>query len=361
MPGSSDKGDVHSYIPVYEELLQPYRNCANVLEIGILAGQSIRMWEQYFHSAKVYGVDISDKDLKPMIAEGTHKISIFNACDPAQVEAHFKGIKFDVIIEDASHALADQLALYNIFKYYLSPNGIYIVEDVDKIDEVRPQFLALDQEKVIRVIDRRLVKHRFDDVLIVIGGIQDQKSKFDYINNMFNHLSGAPTDMKAHMPRILFYAAQAARIVEFGVWDCTSTWGLLAGKPKWMRSYDIVRLPNVDDVERITKDSGIDFKFIKQSTLEAEIEECDLLFVDSYHSYDQVKAELARHACRVKKWIMFHDTTTFGDHDQSPAGGHGAGRGLWLAIAEFLSASPAWKLIARHTDCNGLTIIGKAF
>lgn len=178
-PGGADKGSVHSYIPVYEELLQPYRSCANVLEIGILSGQSLLMWEQYFHSAKVYGVDIDGKALKPMIAEGTHKISIFNACDPAQVAAHFKDTKFDVIIEDASHALSDQLAIYKIFKDYLAPSGIYIVEDVDKIDLVRPQFLALDPEKVTRIIDRRLVKHRFDDVLIVIGGIQDQKSKFD--------------------------------------------------------------------------------------------------------------------------------------------------------------------------------------
>ena len=356
-PGSADKGSVHSYIEVYEDLLKPYRNCKNVLEIGILAGQSLLMWEEYFSEASVHGVDITDKDLGPMIAAGTHKISIFNACDTEQVEKHFAGMKFDVIIEDASHALSDQLALYGIFKNYLTPNGIYIVEDVDKIDQVRQQFLSLDSSKVIQVIDHRLVKHRFDDVLVVIGGIQNQKSKFDYINNMFNHLSGTPTDMQAHMPRILFYAAQAPRIVEFGVWDCTSTWGLLAGKPKWMRSYDIVRLVQVDDVEHITKDSGIDFQFVQKSTLEIEIDECDLLFIDSYHSYDQLKKELELHSKKVKKWIMFHDTTTFGDHDQSPAGGHGAGRGLWPAIEEFLGDRSVWKGVVRHIDCNGLTII----
>lgn len=359
-PGSADKGSIHSYISVYEDLLTPYRKCKKVLEIGILAGQSLKMWEEYFSEADVYGVDITDADLKPMIASGKHRISIFNACDPVQVEKHFKDNKFDVIIEDASHALHDQLLLYKNFKKHIAENGIYIIEDVDKIDQVRPQFLALDPDKVIRVIDRRLVKHRFDDVLVVIGGIQNQKAKFDYINNMFNHLCAAPTDMKTHMPRILKYACQAPRIVEFGVWDCTSTWGLLTGKPKWMRSYDIVRLPQVNDVERITKDSGIDFKFVKQSTLEATIEECDLLFIDSYHSYDQLKKELQLHAGKVKKWIMFHDTTTFGDVDQTPQGARGTGKGLWLAITEFLVSHPGWKLLERHMDCNGLTIIQRA-
>lgn len=352
-----DKGTVHSYIPVYEELLAPYRKCKNVLEIGILNGQSLQMWEEYFPDSNVYGIDITDKDLKPLIASGKHNIRIFNACDAAKVEEHFGGMKFDVIIEDASHALADQLKLYKNFKHHLTENGIYIVEDVDKIDQVRQQFLDLDTQKVTRIIDRRLVKHRFDDVLIVIGGIQDQKSKFDYINNMFNHLCGTVSDMQAHMPRILKYACQSKRIVEFGVWDCTSTWGLLAGKPKWMRSYDIVRRPEVDMVERITANSGIDFKFVHKSTLDAEIDECDLLFIDSYHSYDQLKSELSKHSKHVRKFIMFHDTTTFGNCDQTPAGGKGGGKGLWPAIEEFLGDRSVWKGIVRHMDCNGLTII----
>ena len=355
--GGGDKGTVHSYIDIYSGMLEPYRQCKNVLEIGILNGTSLRMWEEYFSKADVYGCDITDKDLKPMIAEGTHNIAIFNALDAKQVKKHYGRIKFDVIIEDASHSLADQLALYPIFKDYLAPNGLYIIEDVDNIDVVRPQFLALDPDKLISVVDRRLVKHRFDDVVIAIGGIQDRKARFDYIDNMFNYHSGNPSDMVAHMPRIFYLAVKCKRIVEFGVWDCTSTWALLAGKPEWMRSYDIVKLDQVKDVERITANSGIDFRFVLQSTLDAEIEECDLLFIDSYHSYDQLKAELARHASKVKEWIVFHDTTTFGDHDQTPAGGHGGGKGLWPAIEEFIGDGKMWKLSERYTDCNGLTVI----
>ena len=357
MPGSADKGSIHSYIPVYDELLSPYRGCAKVLEIGLLAGKSLRMWEEYFNSAKVYGVDITDQHLKPMIAEGNHNIEIFNATDADEVERVFGDMKFDVIIEDASHALEDQMSLYQNFKGHLAEDGIYIIEDVDKLDQVRQRFLEMDPDKVIKIIDRRLVKHRFDDVLVVIGGIQDQRSKFHYIDNKFNQLCATPSDMQLHMPRILEYAAKCRTIVEFGVWDCTSTWALLAGKPKAMTSYDIVRRPEVDEVEKIAANSGIAFQFIKKSTLEVEIEECDLLFIDTYHSYDQLKAELALHSKKVRKIIMFHDTTTFGDHDQNKAGGHGDGRGLWPAIEEFLGDRSVWKGIVRHLDCNGLTII----
>ena len=76
-------------------------------------------------------------------------------------------------------------------------------------------------------------------------------------------------------------------------------------------------------------------------------------------SYEQLKKELDLHAGKCKRWLIMHDTTTFGDHDQSMEGGHGDGRGLWPAITEFILDHKEWKLLERHTDCNGLTILEK--
>lgn len=170
-----DKGTVHSYIEVYAELLAPYRETAKaVLELGALAGHSIRMWEHFFTQATVHGVDISTKpiggrfDLEPMIAEGTHHIHILDATDPAQVETHFAGCMFDVVIDDASHLFEHQMAMYANFKPHLSPGGIYIIEDIEDIDKRRAAFEQIDPSKTVRIMDRRGIKGRFDDVLIVI-------------------------------------------------------------------------------------------------------------------------------------------------------------------------------------------------
>lgn len=157
-------------------MLEPYRHTARkVLEIGILSGCSLRMWEEYFTSAEVHGVDLCEVplnmfDLRPMIEEGTHHISLLDATFPDQVEAHFSGIEFDVIIEDASHAIDHQLAIYANFKNKLSKNGIYIIEDVADIDATHALFEKLDPNRNWQIIDRRNVKGRFDDVLVVIGG-----------------------------------------------------------------------------------------------------------------------------------------------------------------------------------------------
>lgn len=167
----SDKGDIHSYIPLYEELLRPYRETAkNVLEIGVFNGASILLWEEYFTVAKVYGMDCDLlphgglADLRLMIADGTHNIAIGDASNPAHIEKYFKGIKFDVVIEDANHDVDQQLQIYAALKTYMAEGSIYIIEDIQNIDETRAIFNAIGGE----VIDRRHIKNRYDDTLIII-------------------------------------------------------------------------------------------------------------------------------------------------------------------------------------------------
>jgi len=172
--GWPDKQTVHSYIEVYEEVLKPYRGKVNFLEIGLFSGQSLRMWEQYFNEGKCTGIDISEtphgglQDLRPMIAEGSHNIFIMDGTKKADIEKNFEGVMFDVIIDDGSHNLADQLESYNHLKSHLVKGGIYIIEDVQDIDANKDLFLNLDPKKKIKILDRRKIKNRYDDVMILI-------------------------------------------------------------------------------------------------------------------------------------------------------------------------------------------------
>lgn len=170
----TDKGSVHSYIDVYEILLEPYRKTAiNVLEIGLFKGNSLRMWQQYFEG-HVFGVDCDETphdgmaDLRGMIASGDFNIKIFDATNAELVKQHFGEMKFDVIIEDANHQLSQQVEMYNIFKEYLAPGGIYIIEDIDNIDETASVFENIDNSKTVTILDRRNILNRFDDVLVII-------------------------------------------------------------------------------------------------------------------------------------------------------------------------------------------------
>lgn len=175
MPLKTDKADVHSYLPVYEEILAPYRHTAkNVLEIGLFNGASMLLWEQYFTNAKIHGIDCDEQphgglaDLRPMIKEGTHHIHIIDATSELDIQKEFRGMLFDVIIDDGNHNALSQLISYNILSKFLADGALYIVEDIQDIDEAMDLFEEIDSTKNVEILDRRHIKNRYDDVLVII-------------------------------------------------------------------------------------------------------------------------------------------------------------------------------------------------
>lgn len=175
MPLKSDKGDIHSYLGVYEKLFAPYRDAEiNVLEIGLFNGSSLLLWEQYFTKAAVHGIDCSETpvdgmaDLRPLIAEGTHNIHIMDGSCEGQIEIEFGETKWDIVIDDSNHVLETQLKTIEIFKSRLAPNGLILIEDVQNLDTERAVFEALSDELDIEIIDLRHVKGRYDDTIIIV-------------------------------------------------------------------------------------------------------------------------------------------------------------------------------------------------
>lgn len=169
----TDKGSYHSYIDVYEKLLAPYRETAkNVLEIGLFKGNSLRMWEQYFTTANVHGIDCEEQphggmaDLRPMIAEGTHNIHILDGTSEEKIEKEFENTKWDIVIDDSNHITESQLRSFEIFKTRMADGGLYIIEDPQNLEEDKERYLAMHEN--VEIVDLRENKQRYDDALILI-------------------------------------------------------------------------------------------------------------------------------------------------------------------------------------------------
>ena len=58
------------------------------------------------------------------------------------------------------------------------------------------------------------------------------------------------------------------------------------------------------------------FEFKLESTLDADIEPTELLFIDTLHTYSKLSMELARHSNKASKYLILHDIVTFGLHDE---------------------------------------------
>ena len=69
------------------------------------------------------------------------------------------------------------------------------------------------------------------------------------------------------------------------------------------------------------------------------------------------------HSDKVRKYICFHDTTSFADKDEhlgheNSWGKPTSGKGIWPAITEFLEENKnKWILEKRYMNNNGFTII----
>jgi hypothetical protein len=166
-------------------------------------------------------------------------------------------------------------------------------------------------------------------------------------------LTRTATDINEHLPMLYFLAQQCDHVTEFGVRTGASTLAFLhglQGRPATLRSYDINDQFGVQEL--LTRWTRVEWTFSICSTLSiSRIEPTDLLFVDTLHNYDQVRQELALHGEAARRWIVFHDTETFG------VTGDDGGRGINQAIDEWLQAKPEWRIVYRTHRNNGLTVI----
>jgi hypothetical protein len=186
-----------------------------------------------------------------------------------------------------------------------------------------------------------------------------QKKYEEHCNN--------PSDINEHLPTLLKYAKECNHITEMGVRWVSSTWALLVSNPKKMISYDINQHKNVNEVLELAKKYKMNYSFIISDVLKIQIEETDLLFIDTLHTYNQLIKELELHSDKALKYIILHDTTSFGTIDEkiykhaSPEVKNQkvAKQGLWNAILDFLETEKGkkWTVLEKYENNNGLTVL----
>lgn len=175
------------------------------------------------------------------------------------------------------------------------------------------------------------------------------------LDEIYEQCLSHPSDINELFPVIRKYSSKCEHVTEMGVRGVFSTYAFLSSRPKKMISYDIETSSNINEAIEVAKQNNIDFKFIEQDVLTATIEETDLLFIDTAHTYKQLSQELKLHGNKSRKYIMLHDTFTFGEQDSAET--DCSKKGLKLAIAEFTKANPHWITEYETIESNGLTIL----
>lgn len=200
------------------------------------------------------------------------------------------------------------------------------------------------------------------------------------IDEKYDQLVHKYSDIFEHLPTLYMLAKDCEFIVECGVRGCVSSWALTKGLLENRKPVKKLLLNDLLSCEKEVAELLVvtanlpDIKVNSEwvSDLELELkEQPDMVFIDTWHVYGQLKRELAKFGPITKKYIVMHDTTVDADFgetiranlnaiEQSQSSGIPVEeilRGLWPAVQEFLAVHPEWSLKARYINNNGLTIL----
>ena len=129
----TDKGlDKHGYTKWYEPFFAKYKN-PKILEIGVLNGGSIYMYNDYYKgNCEIWCADIYDKSSLFKDMPNVHFVQL----DQSRREEWDKflneigDLKFDIIIDDGSHLHQHQMVTLSKLHKTVGENGLYILEDL---------------------------------------------------------------------------------------------------------------------------------------------------------------------------------------------------------------------------------------
>ena len=121
-----------NYFDIYDKIMLPYIDKhPKLLEIGCAHGGGLEMWINYFDAKlDLYAVDIN----KDFLGYKFDNIEVKYSCVDQGSQEHWNaylsdGKTFDIIIDDGSHVMNDQITTLLTLFPKLNEGGMYMIED----------------------------------------------------------------------------------------------------------------------------------------------------------------------------------------------------------------------------------------
>lgn len=118
----SDKATAHYYLDFYQMELG---NPRIIMEFGVKEGASLKMWRDFYAGSLVVGLDI----FNPPCVEGCLVYELDATKEKTVTRLTSLIPQYDLIVDDASHMVTDQIDSLNLWWPYVKRGGHYIIED----------------------------------------------------------------------------------------------------------------------------------------------------------------------------------------------------------------------------------------
>ena len=183
------------------------------------------------------------------------------------------------------------------------------------------------------------------------------------------------SDIYEHIPVLYQLSKECSSVVEIGLRDMNSSWGILQGlsenpnAPRYYLGVDMCQPPShiFNNAKNLSLANGIAFHFLEANDMDIDLEPADMLFIDSLHTYCHLMYELEKFSPMIQKYIAMHDTSDpwgtiddceyHGDYSEYPLHFDRKKRGLWAAVVDFLAIHPEWRLKERRLNNHGFTTL----
>lgn len=169
-----DKGTVHSYIEYYDKEFAAQRDCAQILEIGLMTGASLLLWSRYFDEYQLTGIDLRSGWNQPCAwhstIESDSDIELHFGID-STVEPPVLNAPFDIILDDGAHDWASQYATFLNYWPLLRTGGSYYIEDIENdlsMAELKYNISQYCKTNIHFDVHRGILNGRADDQILRI-------------------------------------------------------------------------------------------------------------------------------------------------------------------------------------------------
>lgn len=126
-----DKGHNHSYLDFYERYFAPHRDHTSILEIGVMTGGSLLLWQRWFKSLRATGIDQREGYNETFGWQSEIDAICHWGVDSTADELGIELDQYQFIIDDGDHTLNGQWATFRNFWDLVRVGGTYFIEDIE--------------------------------------------------------------------------------------------------------------------------------------------------------------------------------------------------------------------------------------
>jgi len=192
-----------NYGNIYDKHFAKFRDQPiNILEIGVLRGGSMRMWEKYFPKANIFGIDIDEECLQ--YQSDRTKIFIGDQSDVSFLRnVKAKIPRIDILIDDGSHRAKDQKITFDEMYYHVRKPGVYLIEDIElnywpSKDKDKPDnFMTYMKSKIDELNVRRTMSRKVSESY----PFKDTQVRFNNSTNSISFYENMVVLEKQEMPK----------------------------------------------------------------------------------------------------------------------------------------------------------------